>query len=437
MLRGVEGHLTWVDARATNDFSSFLPVLERNLELRRRYVECFEWDDSPYTALLDDFEPFMTTTEVAEMFDTVQPVLLELVRRPRRRRRLPRGSIPRAPPARVRPRVAATLGFEEGAWRLDPDGSPVLQLLLEPGHPALDPLPRDRPRLVLVDDARGRARPVRARHRPLARADAARHRPVPGLNESQSRTWENLVARSRPFWAHWYEPLQDDVPGAARRRRPRRLPRGVNRAEPGLIRIEADETTYSLHVILGSTSSGSCSTERSRRRLAGGVERRHGGAPRCGRPDDARGVLQDVHWSWGGFGYFPTYALGNDLAPDLVGRARGHPDLDGQLEAGEIEELSAWLRDNLYSLGRKLTPKETIERITGSPTIDPQRLAYLREKASTSPSTIRAGRVGYCPFRVSAPKSIEPSRRPCDASRLKLSSAAVIQASPTAASSDA
>ena len=106
-------------------------------------------------------------------------------------------------------------------------------------------------------------------------------------------------------------------------------------------------------------------------------------------PDDAQGVLQDVHWSSGGIGYFPTYALGNVISLQIWSVVReAIPDLDAQLEAGELERLSTWLRENLYSLGRKLTPKETIERLTGSPTIDPQPyLAYLREKLAALPAS--------------------------------------------------
>ena len=106
-------------------------------------------------------------------------------------------------------------------------------------------------------------------------------------------------------------------------------------------------------------------------------------------PDDARGVLQDIHWSQGGIGYFPTYALGNVISLQIWSVVQeAIPDLDAQMEAGELGGLSAWLRENLYSLGRKLTPKETIERLTGSPTIDPQPyLAYLREKASALPAS--------------------------------------------------
>ncbi len=99
-------------------------------------------------------------------------------------------------------------------------------------------------------------------------------------------------------------------------------------------------------------------------------------------PSDAMGVMQDVHWSGGSLGYFPTYALGNVISLQIWSVVRDAiPDLDDQMRAGDLETLSAWLRDNLYSLGRKLTPRETIERLTGSPTIDPEPyLAYLREK---------------------------------------------------------
>jgi carboxypeptidase Taq len=383
---GVEGHLVWVGARATNDFSSFLPVLERNLELRQRYVECFEWDDSPYTALLDDFEPFMTTTEVAAIFDTIQPVLLELVREAPR---VDAGFLEARYPEHLQhefgARVAATLGFEEGAWRLDTTAHPFctsfsnrdVRLTTRYQATGLDSFWSTMHEAGHGLYAHGIASSLE--RTPLATA------PSLGLNESQSRTWENLVARSRPFWAHWYEPLQDTFPEQLGEVALEDFLAGVNRAEPGPIRIEADETTYSLHVILrfdlerklleGALSPQDVPEAWNARMLELlGVE----------VPDDARGVLQDVHWSWGSFGYFPTYALGNVISLQIWSVVReAMPDLDAQMEAGELGELSAWLRDNLYSLGRKLTPKETIERITGSPTIDPQPyLAYLREKTS-------------------------------------------------------
>ena len=361
-------------------------MLERNLELRRRYVECFEWDDSPYTALLDDFEPFMTTTEVAEIFDTVQPVLLELVREAPR---VDAGFLEARYPEHLQhefgTRVAATLGFEEGAWRLDPTAHPFcssfsnrdVRLSTRYHATGLDSFWSTMHEAGHGLYAHGIAPSLE--RTPLAAA------PSLGLNESQSRTWENLVARSRPFWAHWYEPLQDTFPEQLGDVSLDDFLAGVNRAEPG--RSGSRPTRR-------RTACTSSSVRPRAKLLDGALSPQDlpeawnaGMAALLGVdvPDDARGVLQDVHWSWGSFGYFPTYALGNVISLQIWSVVReAIPDLDGQLEAGEIGELSAWLRDNLYSLGRKLTPKETIERITGSPTIDPQPyLAYLREKTST------------------------------------------------------
>jgi carboxypeptidase Taq len=378
------GHQAWVEARRSDDFDAFLPYLRRNLELKRRYVECFEWTDSPYTPLLDDYEPGMLTSEVADVFARLRPVLTELIAAaPEVEAAFLHGIFPVERQRAFADRVLATLGFTEGAWRLDPTVHPfctsfsnrdirlttryrdndlesVWSTLHEAGHGLY---------------AHGIADTLL--RTPLAGA------PSLGLNESQSRTWENLVGRSRPFWEHWYGPLQAEFPQALGTVELEDFVRAINRAQPGLIRVDADETTYSLHIILRFELEQDMLEERvaledlpelwnARMEEFLGVE----------VPDDAHGVLQDVHWSGGGIGYFPTYALGNVISLQIWQRVRESlPDLDEQLAGGDCSELSGWLRDNLYSLGRKLTPKETLERIAGSPEIDAgPYLAYLGEK---------------------------------------------------------
>ena len=387
MLRAAaQGHQVWVDARTNNDFAAFLPTLERNLELKRRYAECFDWDDSPYTTLLDDFEPLMKTTEVAEVFDTIRPVLAELVRE------APRVDasfldVPYAPELQraFGERVLATVGFENGSWRLDPTVHPFctsfstrdVRLTTRYQPTGLDSFWSTMHEAGHGLYAHGIGATLE--RTPLANA------PSLGLNESQSRTWENLVGRSRPFWSYWYEPLQETFPDQLGSTDFDVFMAAINRADPGLIRTEADETTYSLHIILRFDLERRLIEEtlapkdvpeawNAGMRDLLGVD----------VPDDARGVLQDVHWSSGGIGYFPTYALGNVISLQIWSVVQeAIPDIDAQMEAGELEGLSAWLRENLYSLGRKFTPKETIERLTGSPTIDPQPyLAYLRDKLS-------------------------------------------------------
>ena len=385
------GNQVWIEARATNDFPKFLPALERNLDLKRKYVECFDWEDSPYTPLLDDFEPHMLTSEVAEVFGTIRPVLSELVKdAPRVDASFLLLDYPVDEQRAFYGRILDTLGFEDGSYRLDPTVHPFctsfsrrdvrMTTRYESG---LDGLWSTLHEAGHGQYAHGIAASLE--RSPLANA------PSLGLNESQSRTWENLVGRSRPFWLHWYEPLQEAFPAQLGDVDLDAFLAAVNRAEPGLIRVEADETTYSLHIILRfeleqRLVEGSLDPKDLPEAWAAGMSDLLG----VEVPDDTHGVLQDIHWSQGGIGYFPTYALGNVISLQIWASVRDAlPDLDAQMEAGELHELAAWLRDNLYSLGRKFTPKETIERLTGSATIDPQPyLAYLRDKLATLPAGV-------------------------------------------------
>ena len=215
--------------------------------------------------------------------------------------------------------VVATLGFEEGAWRLDPTAHPFCTSF---SNRDVRLTTRYRP-----DDLESVWSTLHeAGHGLYAHgiADALMRTPLGGapslaINESQSRTWENLVGRSRPFWTYWYEPLQRTFPGELGSVDLDTFVRAINRAEPGLIRVDADETTYSLHIILRfeleqELIAGTVALEdlpeiwNARMKEFLGID----------VPSNTDGVLQDVHWSGGGIGYFPTYALGNvDLAADL------------------------------------------------------------------------------------------------------------------------
>jgi carboxypeptidase Taq len=325
----------------------------------------------------------MLTTEVREVFAVLRPALTEIVASaPEVDASFLHGAFPPDEQRAFAERVVATLGFESGAWRLDPTA-----------HPFCTSFTNRDVRLTTryqPDDLESVWSTLHeAGHGLYAHgiADSLLRTPLDsapslGVNESQSRTWENLVGRSRPFWEHWYEPLQETFPtlGVVDLED---FIRAINRAEPGLIRVDADETTYSLHIILRFELEQELIDEtvaledlpevwNARMKEFLGVD----------VSSDADGVLQDVHWSGGGLGYFPTYALGNVISLQLWRVVRqALPDLDDQLAAGDAIPLSDWLRDNLYSLGRKLTPKETIERLTGSPEIDPEPyLAYLRDK---------------------------------------------------------
>jgi carboxypeptidase Taq len=203
-----------------------------------------------------------------------------------------------------------------------------------------------------------------------------------GVHESQSRLWENLVGRSRDFWGHYYPLLQESFPEALGNVEPETFYRAINEAKPSEIRVEADELTYNLHILL---------------RFELELELLDGGLSVAGLPDAwntkmeeyldltpesaAKGVLQDVHWSAGLFGYFPTYSIGNVLSVQFFEAAvRRHPEITGQVGGGEFGALLGWLQENIYRHGSRYDPEDLVERATGRP-LDPQPyLRYLKNK---------------------------------------------------------
>jgi carboxypeptidase Taq len=202
------------------------------------------------------------------------------------------------------------------------------------------------------------------------------------LHESQSRLWENVVGRSLPFWRWFFPRVRAAFPDVLAGVSVEEFHRAVNRPRRTLVRVDADETTYGLHIILRF--------ELEQQLISGSLAVVD--LPEAWNtltfelfglevPNDALGVLQDVHWSDGSFGYFPTYQLGNVLSVQIWERAReALPDVEEQIERGEFGELHGWLRENLYAFGRKLASSETIERIAGGPIEPEPYLRYLRDK---------------------------------------------------------
>jgi len=202
------------------------------------------------------------------------------------------------------------------------------------------------------------------------------------LHESQSRLWENLVGRSLPFWRWFYPRLQETFPSSFREVAVEDFHRAVNRVRRSFVRVDADETSYGLHLILRFELEQELITGRlAVKDLPDAWNTRFEELMGIAVPNDAAGVLQDAHWSGGGFGYFPTYLLGSVLSVQIWERARvALPDLEEQIGRGEFAPLHEWLREHIYSLGRKLTPAETVERAVGGPISPEPYLAYLREK---------------------------------------------------------
>jgi len=203
-----------------------------------------------------------------------------------------------------------------------------------------------------------------------------------GVHESQSRTWENLVGRSRPFWRRFYPRLQELFPDVLADVDEEAFYRAVNKVSPSLIRIDADEVTYNFHVVLRFELEQELINGRlAPRDLPEAWNAKMKEYLGVDVPSNSDGVMQDMHWASGLIGYFPTYALGNVMSVQIFDQAReAIPDLDEQMERGEFDALRDWLVEHVYRLGRKYTPQETLERATGS-RIDPEPyLRYLTEK---------------------------------------------------------
>jgi carboxypeptidase Taq len=387
LREGSKAQAAWLEARAASDFGVFLPALRSVHEIALRWAEYQEQGDSPYDAFLDEYEPGMKTTEVKAVFDVLRPELTALVAEagePADDSFLD-GDYPVAGQQEFLEEVLTRFGFEQDAWRLDPTVHPFATSFSRTDiRMTTRYKPTNLRALWAALHEGGHGLTYQGVDPALDRTPLAGSASL-GLGESQSRTWENLVGRSRPFWNRFYPELQARFPQLESVSLDH-FYRGINRVAPGLIRVDADEVTYSLHIILRfeleqQLVDGSLALEDlpeawdARMRDFLGIE----------VPDATRGVLQDVHWSRAAYGYFPTYALGNVISVQIWRHVeQALPDLDAQIERGEFGELYGWLADRLYRHGRKFTPLETLERAIGESAIDPEPyLAYLRAKIAS------------------------------------------------------
>jgi carboxypeptidase Taq len=380
-----DAHDVWAKARADNDYALFLPHLERAVELKRRYVECFEGYDEPYDVLLDDYEPGMKTAEVRKVFDDLKAELIPLI--------ADIGS------------VDGDDAFMDGPWPIEAQSDYSLKIIKRFGfdesfarldltvHPFAASSGTQDIRLTTRYKEDDITSIFTAMHEcghglyehgvsPSLERTPLCHGVSSALHESQSRMWENIVGRSTSFWNHFYPSFQAAFPEAVGDVDQERFYRAINRVKPSLIRVDADEATYNLHIILRF--------ELEQEIMAGSIDLKELPAIWNARfeeylgipvPNDTLGVLQDVHWSGGGFGYFPTYSLGNIVSVQIWEKVLSEiPDLPEQFEQGEFGQLHEWLRDRLYVLGRKFTPQETLERVVGGPLDAAPYVRYLKDK---------------------------------------------------------
>ena len=382
-----ESYATWVTARENSDFAAFAPWLERVVELRRRYIECYAPYDDAYDVLLEDYEPGMKTSEIREIFAVLTPELRELVAEHATDEDdgFMKGPFPIADQDALSRELCEAFGARWDQFRLDTTVHPF-EITFGLGDIRLTSRYAEDDLLALFTAMHecghglyewGVSKTLE--RTPLCAGVSAT------LHESQSRLWENIVGRSLPFWRWFYPRVQETFPGPLGTVSLEEFHRAVNRVRRSYVRVDADETSYGLHVILRFELEQELLTGRlAAKDVPDAWNARFEELMGIAVPNDALGVLQDAHWSGGGFGYFPTYLLGTVLSVQVWEKVReAIPTLDEQIERGDFAELHEWLRENIYALGRKLTPAQTIERAVGGP-IDPQPyLAYLRGKLAT------------------------------------------------------
>jgi carboxypeptidase Taq len=381
---GAESYAAWVKAREESDFGAFRPWLERMLELRLRMVECFAPYDDAYDVLLDDFEQGMSTEEVRRVFAILEPELVALVAEHATDEDddFMHGPFPVDAQHALSLEILASMGATPEEFRLDRTVHPF-EITFGLNDVRLTTRYAEDDLMSLFTAAHEGGHGLYehgvspALDRTLLASGCSS-----SLHESQSRLWENVVGRSLPFWRWFYPRVQGAFPDVLGRVPLERFHRAVNRARRSFIRVDADETSYGLHVILRFQLEQELVYGRlAVKDLPDAWNTRFEELVGIAVPEDRLGVLQDSHWSGGAFGYFPTYLLGSVLSVQIWESAReGRPSVEEQIERGEFSALHDWLREHLYSLGRRYPPAETVERVVGGP-IDPEPyLRYLKQK---------------------------------------------------------
>ena len=383
-----QGQMIWIEARKNDDFSHFEPVLTKIYELKRQEAAAIGFDDSPYDPLLDDYEPHQKTADLrgvlAGLRDALVPLVgaiaesgkvapLEIVQR----------NFPVAAQEAFGREAATAIGFDFERGRLDvthhpfcggagPDdvrittrylehhfNSAFFGILHEVGHGLYEQgLPSEEFGL------------------PLGEAISL------GIHESQSRMWENMVGRSLGFWQHWYAKAKSHFPATLGDTSLEDFHFAVNDVRPSLIRVEADEATYNLHILIRFELEQALLTgDLPVADLPAAWNSKYTEYLGITPASDADGVLQDIHWSAGLIGYFPTYSLGNLYAAQFFeAAAQELGDLPTMFSQGEYQPLLDWLRKNIHVHGQRHPATELIERVSGRPLSHEPLIRYLTDK---------------------------------------------------------
>jgi carboxypeptidase Taq len=377
----------WVKAKKDSDFAKFEPWLVKMVELKKEEAEYIGYEDSPYDALMDGFEPGLTSKEVEELFSDLRSKLVPIVTKI-----IESGIRPDISPVtgnfdiekqkEFNAQLAKDLNYNFDWGRIDIAPHPFTTGNMYDTRITTRYKEDDlRPAMMATIHETGHALYEQGFLEENYLTPMAKNVSL-GIHESQSRTWENIIGRSLPFWNHYFPKLQSAFPDHLGGKGPEDLYRALNDVCPSLIRVEADEITYNLHILLRFEIESGLFTGKLDAKEAPQVWNENMDKYlQVEVPDDARGVLQDVHWSYGYFGYFPTYTLGNLYGVQFFRTAE--EELGGvydKVEKGEFAAVLEWYREKIHRKGRLLKAKDLVVDVTGKPlSIDPF-VDYLNTK---------------------------------------------------------
>lgn len=378
----------WAEARKNNDFKLFLPWLTKIVNLKRKEAEYIGYKDSPYDALIDLCEPGMTSAESFQILNDLKDFLLPFIKKINASKlkidsKKILGNFPIEKQEKFNEMVVKKIGFDFEAGRIDKAAHPFASgfhphdvrmttrysekdifyslgsTIHETGHGLYE-----------------QGLPVEHFGTPLSESVSL------GIHESQSRLWENLIGNSQEFWKYFYPKLQKEFPVPYKSLSFKEFYEILNKVTPSLIRTESDEVTYNLHIIIRF--------EIEKEMIEGTIELKDLPEIWKGKmkdylgvtvPTDALGVLQDVHWSCGLIGYFPTYSFGNLYSAQFFATMKKNiPNMEKQISSGNFEEIREWLKKNIHSKGKTYRAGQLVKKVTGEPLTSKYFIEYLENK---------------------------------------------------------
>jgi len=382
-----EASQIWAMAKKGNNFKLFAPFLEKIIRLNREKAEIWGFQEHPYDALLESYEPCMTSGKITHIFDGLQKELKALLKKIGQAKQIDNRFLDKklgdAAQLEIGQFFAQAMPVDPGYTRLDLSSHPfstamhpkdsrittrilpnsfvsnIFSVLHEAGHSMYE-----------------MGLPVETWGTPLSEAISL------SVHESQSRWWETLIGRSYPFWKHFYPKLQKMAPSHLKKVPLDKFYRAINHVAPSFIRVEADEVTYGLHVILRfelekQMIEGKLSAVDLPDAWNEKFQELFGIKP----PTHAQGCLQDIHWSLGDFGYFPTYALGNILAAQyFTAFSKAFPDWEDRVASGDLAFVREWLKSNIHRWGRQYNTESLTKKISGKPISEVSYCNYLKKK---------------------------------------------------------